>query len=317
MKTKIRAALLTAAFTFFLPLSARSEIKAGSFEVTPFGGYNFFEDEQNLENAPLWGGRIGYNFTRNFGLEGVFDYMWTNVDNRTITGFMEGQYRSPMNDVDLTFYHLDAIYHLIPEGNFNPFVAIGFGGAHYSPDISDKDMADFNVGVGAKYWLAENIALRIDVRDYMVTEIFQETYHNVAVLAGITFAFGGESKAEPARVAKYEAKSEPEVEKPGIVLVSEPKAEEKIMTVASEPMREEKMVVLALEDIHFSFDKSTLTQGAREILKRNIRILKENPQTEVRIAEYTSASGTGDYNQRLSERRTKAVSRYTWSMKAL
>ena len=55
MKTMYRAALVVAAFVFFLPLSARSEIKAGSVEVGPFVGYNFFQNSQNLENRPAFG----------------------------------------------------------------------------------------------------------------------------------------------------------------------------------------------------------------------------------------------------------------------
>ena len=46
------------------------------------------------------------------------------------------------------------------------------------------------------------------------------------------------------------------------------------------------------------------------ILKRNIQILKANPKVKVRIAGYTSASGTESYNQRLSERRANAVKEY-------
>jgi OmpA-OmpF porin, OOP family len=46
------------------------------------------------------------------------------------------------------------------------------------------------------------------------------------------------------------------------------------------------------------------------ILKRNIQILKDNPKVKVRIAGYTSARGTENYNQRLSERRANAVRDY-------
>ncbi|MBF0231225.1 MAG: OmpA family protein [Desulfamplus sp.] len=72
----------------------------------------------------------------------------------------------------------------------------------------------------------------------------------------------------------------------------------------------EGVTILAFEDIHFDFDKSTLTPEARTILKRNIQMLKDNPQSEVRIAGYTSASGTDEYNQSLSERRATSVRQY-------
>jgi outer membrane protein OmpA-like peptidoglycan-associated protein len=175
-------------------------------------------------------------------------------------------------------------------------------------------MAAFNVGVGAKYSLTDNIALRLDLKDYMVTEIMQETYHNFGVTLGITFAFGGKAKPAPAPVAKYEpiAESKPEpmaeakVEEKVVIMAAEPKVEEKVMVAAAEP----KIIILAFEDIHFDFDKSTLKPEAQTILKRNIQLLKDNPNAKVRIAGYTSASGTEAYNQKLSERRAKAVQEY-------
>jgi outer membrane protein OmpA-like peptidoglycan-associated protein len=97
----------------------------------------------------------------------------------------------------------------------------------------------------------------------------------------------------------------PEPEKV-VILASEPRAEEKVMVAASE----QKIIVLAFEDIHFDFDKSTLKPEARTILKRNIKIMKDNPNAKVRIAGYTSASGTEAYNQKLSERRARSVEEY-------
>jgi len=91
-----------------------------------------------------------------------------------------------------------------------------------------------------------------------------------------------------------------------VILASEPRVEEKVVAAAAEPTT----IVLAFEDIHFNFDKSTLTPEAKRILKRNIQIMKDNPNAHVRIAGYTSASGTEEYNQKLSERRAKAVEEY-------
>lgn len=94
---------------------------------------------------------------------------------------------------------------------------------------------------------------------------------------------------------------------------------EKVVFVADEPITEEKVVsavaadkviVLAFEDIHFDFDKSTLKPEAQAILKRDIQLLKDNPNAKIRIAGYTSAAGTNLYNQKLSERRAAAVQEY-------
>lgn len=108
-------------------------------------------------------------------------------------------------------------------------------------------------------------------------------------------------------MAKYEpiAQPAPPPEKV-VILASEPRVEEKVMVTAAEP----KIIVLAFEDVHFDFDKSTLKPEAQTILKRNIQLLKDNPNAKVRIAGYTSASGTEEYNQKLSERRAKSVEEY-------
>jgi OOP family OmpA-OmpF porin len=306
MKSMYRAAMIIAAFVFLLPLSALSEINAGSVEVEPFVGYNFFQHSQNLDDAPIFGARLGYNFTKYFGVEATGEYIRANVNDTGKMNNTEGQFGYPMTKEDITSYHVDAVIHFIPDGKFNPFIVAGFGGVHYGPSIQNGgDMPAFNVGLGAKYWLTDHIALRFDVQDYMVGEIFQETYHNIGVTAGIVFAFGGKAKPEPAPVAKYEPVVAPVPEKV-VILASEPKVEEKVMAAAAEP----KIIVLAFEDVHFDFDKSTLKPEAQTILKRNIQILKDNPKAQVRIAGYTSAAGTEEYNQKLSERRAKSVQEY-------
>lgn len=104
------------------------------------------------------------------------------------------------------------------------------------------------------------------------------------------------------RYQQLVAKSEEKV----VIVAAEPKVEEKVMAAAAEP----KVIILAFEDVHFDFDKSTLKPEAQAILKRNIQLLKDNPKAKVRVAGYTSASGTEAYNQKLSERRASAVQEY-------
>jgi outer membrane protein OmpA-like peptidoglycan-associated protein len=69
-------------------------------------------------------------------------------------------------------------------------------------------------------------------------------------------------------------------------------------------------VKIILEDIHFDFDKATLTKVATGILDSNIKTLKENPGANVQIEGHTCAHGAEDYNMALSERRANAVKEY-------
>ena len=372
------------ASVFLLPLSARSEIKAGSVEVTPFGGYNFFEKRQNLEDSPLIGGRLGYNFTNHFGIEGTWEFMKSYVDNKSTRFSREGQFTSPINDVSITQFSGGLVYHFIPEARFNPYITAGYGVVHYSPKINNKNMSVVNFGAGAKYWLTDHIAIRGDVRDNLILD---ETIHSVETTLGVVFAFGGKSAASspidsdgdgvldtldkcpgtpagvkvdtdgcpldsdkdgvadyldkcpdtPVGVAVDKDGCPPDSDKDGVadyldkcpdtpagvavdkdgcppvlekvvILASEPKVEEKVVTVVSEKKAE--VIILAFEDVHFDFNQSTLKPEAKVILKNNIRLLKENPNAKIRVAGYTSASGTDEYNQGLSERRAKAVQEY-------
>jgi outer membrane protein OmpA-like peptidoglycan-associated protein len=82
----------------------------------------------------------------------------------------------------------------------------------------------------------------------------------------------------------------------------------KVMVLVLDPKADEKVLVFG--DTHFDFDKSTLTQEAKTLLDKDVQVLKENPETDVRMAGYTSAKGTEDSNQKLSEDRANAVRDY-------
>jgi len=85
-------------------------------------------------------------------------------------------------------------------------------------------------------------------------------------------------------------------------------SELKVMVLVLDPKADEKVLVFG--DTHFDFDKFTLTQEAKTLLDKDVQVLKENPGTHVRMAGYTSAQGTEDINQKLSENRANAVRDY-------
>src|SRR5512135_2701028 len=73
---------------------------------------------------------------------------------------------------------------------------------------------------------------------------------------------------------------------------------------AAEPVK------ITLEDIHFDFNKATLTKVAAGILDSDIKTLQENPGIKVQIEGHACAHGAEDYNMALSERRANAVKEY-------
>jgi outer membrane protein OmpA-like peptidoglycan-associated protein len=93
------------------------------------------------------------------------------------------------------------------------------------------------------------------------------------------------------------------------VEVSEQKlSEPKVMMFVLDPKVDEKVVVFG--DTYFAYDKSTLSPEAKALLDKNVQGLKENPKINVRMAGYTSAEGTEEINQKLSEQRANTVRDY-------
>ena len=82
----------------------------------------------------------------------------------------------------------------------------------------------------------------------------------------------------------------------------------KVMMLVLDQKADEKVV--AFGDTHFDYNKSTLTNEAKTLLDKDVLVLKENPKMKVRMAGYTSAQGTEDSNQKLSEARANAVRDY-------
>ncbi len=187
--TKVLSVLLLSVFA--LPVAGHTEIREGSVEISPFAGFNMVEKRQNLKNAPIYGGRLGYNFTDHFGVEATGEFVQSWVDDKSAVFDREGKFTSPTDGVSVTSYHLDLLYHLISEGKFNPFVVAGYGAAIYDPKINNENMSIIDFGIGAKYWLNDTIAIRADLRDNLV---FEDKINNVQATIGIVMAFGGENK---------------------------------------------------------------------------------------------------------------------------
>lgn len=275
--------------------------QSGRFEIGPFIGYHYFDDDQNLENSFGYGGRLGYNFTNRLGAEITIGVVKAHVDDKSLTGVAKGQYRSPTDSVDVNYYQLNAIYEFNPAKRISPFVTAGIGRSLYSPNALNNDTNTINLGLGAKYRFKRDMSVRVDI-----TAFEEKSFRNYSGTVALVYAFGSRVSRKESKVEVPEPVYEPEPVEVIVVADESPMVEERVRTVAVKP----GVLVLAFEDVHFNFDRSTLTEAARIILRRSIRILKDNPGVKVRIAGYTSASGSASYNQRLSEKRAETVEKY-------
>jgi peptidoglycan-associated lipoprotein len=67
------------------------------------------------------------------------------------------------------------------------------------------------------------------------------------------------------------------------------------------------------EDVHFDFDRYTLTPEATRLLDEAVSTLQQNPNLHITIEGHTCNIGTAEYNLALGERRANAVSDYLTS----
>lgn len=247
-----------------------SENQSGTFTLSPFLGLYQFDYRQKLDLRSYYGLRAGYNITKYWGLEAMFGY----VPTETVSMLVRNR------DVHFFRYGLDVLFHFNPDGVFVPFLQAGAGGYHiYSPKgIKDRDRVLIDYGAGIKWYVSETVALRGDVKQALVFDggaQYRKLRLNQEYTVGATFLLNGTKR-----------------------VCTEDKAAAK------------EIVLIVLEDNHFDFDKAIITPKGEDILDINIKIMKANPKLRIRIAGYTSAKGTQEYNQKLSERRAVSVRKY-------
>ncbi|HTP64257.1 MAG TPA: OmpA family protein [Geobacteraceae bacterium] len=164
--------------------------RKGAFSISPFGGGYTFDGIQHQETAPVYGVRLGYDLTNNWGEEWVVDFSSTDGtrDERSVNTLL---------------YRFDLLYNFLAKGPVVPYLALGGGGitAGHGGGFNaggSNTSAIMDGGGGVKYFVTDSIALRADARQIVVFD--QRTKFNWEYTGGLTFLIGG-NKPEPVPVA--------------------------------------------------------------------------------------------------------------------
>ena len=189
-----------------------AENRQGAGSLSPFVGGYFLDHDQREQNRPIFGLRAGYNFTKNLGAEAMFGYSLTDTKQKY----------GPTREADLYRYGFDFLYHFMPDNNLVPFIAVGGGGTHFdipnSPSIENHYAGLVNYGVGLKYFVADNVALRGDVRHVLLVNDLGD--NNLEYSVGLTFQFGGKQKAVAATPAAVVAVKDADTTAPTVVFTA-------------------------------------------------------------------------------------------------
>uniref|UniRef100_C6E2V6 OmpA/MotB domain protein n=1 Tax=Geobacter sp. (strain M21) TaxID=443144 RepID=C6E2V6_GEOSM len=189
---RVVSSMLTCAAVLAMATSAVAGEREGAFSISPFlGGYTF-DGDQHLKTAPVYGLRLGYDLTKNWGVEAVADYLAT-----------EGTHNG--RSVNALSYRLDVLYNFLPDGPLVPYLAVGGGGityghGHEGLKVSDRTTdATINAGGGIKYFVTDSVALRADARQLFLLESPDSPKYNWEYTAGLTFLFGGKTAPAPVK----------------------------------------------------------------------------------------------------------------------
>jgi len=265
--------------------------RAGAFSISPFMGGYTFGGVQHLETAPVYGLRLGYDLTKNWGVEAVVDYLAT-----------EGTRND--RSINALSYRMDILYNIMPDGPLVPYLAVGGGGLTYGHGhrglrINNRTTdATINAGGGVKYFLTDSMALRGDVRQLFVLESPDSPKYNWEYTAGLTFLFGGRQEAVAA-AAPVEAPAEA----PETAAQPEPPLEP-VPAAEPAPGRYKYCVTLQGE---FDIDQAVIRPENYDEIAVVGNFMKNYPTTTAVIEGHTDNVGTYDHNMELSERRAESI----------
>jgi outer membrane beta-barrel protein len=166
-------------------------IPSNDFEAGLFGGtYSM----QNFGANAVGGIRLGYHITEDFFAEGV--YAQTKVSDELYRQILPGGV-FPTEKQKLTYYNISLGYNLLPGEVFfgssrAKASAIYLIGGVGSTKIVNQRRQTFNVGLGARLFLADWAAVQVDLRDHIFPLDLlgkRQTTQNLELTAGVTFFF--------------------------------------------------------------------------------------------------------------------------------
>lgn len=202
------AAILIACLATMVPTGASADVREGALELNGFGGLYVMEGHEWLGDAPSFGGRVGYFFTRDLSMEFTLAYTATEYDiSRTRPLFnmmLDGQ------SFDMFHFRFEGLYHFETVADrFVPYVSLGAGFALLNgAAVSNKLDSEFTLGLGMKIFILDNLAFRADARYVIMLDKWLELtrvgnrifhagsthYNNLETTFGLSYLFGGAAK---------------------------------------------------------------------------------------------------------------------------
>ncbi len=283
------------------------------YEITPVVGHNIAEGNLDVENQTLVGAEFQYNGCDAL-LKPELSVLYTDAD-----------YKNSLISTDIYRIALNGVHEYNAIGMFTPLSKIGVGYETIDKHLAqNKDSVFVDAGVGAKVPFTDAIALKLEAV-YMLKQNDNRWDSNLALLAGINFAFGPKAQAAaPAPVAAPAPKPEP---KPEPAPAPAPKPAPAPAPVDGDDDKDGVLNSVdkcpttpaghkvdsdgcsKLVNLHINFDTASykVKDAYQSKVKEFADFMKTMPNYDAKIVGHTDSVGSDKSNQTLSENRANAV----------
>ena len=282
-------------------------------------GYNYQDNSRDTENAMFAAIGVGKFINQNWSLDGQLN--WQNPKQNQDEDLWWSQYG----------VSLDGRYHFRnADSKWWPYLRGGLGWQRHEEEFTvasptspwDHKASNLAVNLGAglqfdfgRMDLRTEIGTRVDFDDQQANQGKQyNQFTDLLATVGMTIALGPEPVAPvaPAPVAPQQTCADLDDDGDGVNNCNDKcPGSQAGQTIGPDgcPVP----VSIDLKGVNFDFDKATLRPDAVAILGEAVEILKRYPELKVEVAGHTDQCGKDGYNQKLSERRAKAVYDYLTS----
>lgn len=272
-----------------------------NYEVTPVIGGVLTEGNLDLDNQLTYGLRFGINLDNT-----IFDQFELGYDRSSNV-----DYKNSALSTDFNRYYGNLIkeYKMTPEMALYALVGVGYEDVK-NEQFENRDSMFGQYGGGVKYWVNDSFALKAEVRHAIKVHGGD---NNLFYSLGFTVPFDAKAKPVAAPVAKP-APVVAKVAPVAVVLDSDGDGvyddKDKCPNTPKGTVVDEfgctKIIRLHVE---FAFDKADINSAYMKEITKVADFMALNKGYTVVLEGHTDSTGTDKYNQALSERRAKAVSK--------
>ncbi len=264
------------------------------YEVTPTIGGVLPEGNLDVENHLTYGLRVGINLE-----SAMFHQFELGYDRSSGVDYV-----SSALDTSFNRYYGNFIkeYKMTPESALYALIGIGYEDVK-NEQFDNKDSMFAQYGGGVKYWMNENFALKAEVRHAIKAHSGD---NNLFYSLGFVIPFDAKAKpviAQASKPTSLLATKIVDTDNDGIYDDKDQCPNTPKGTVVDE-FGCPKIIRL---HVGFDFDQTVIKPEYMKDIAKVADFMKQNSGYSVILEGHTDAKGDASYNQKLSDKRAKAV----------